>query len=419
MSLSRQRNRDSENTSSIAVLPKIVAHCSKIVAIDETTAVGVQEPDVEPDPAPVGEAGRQIVENGAISADLQAQLATPLIPRNTTVPTRKSQVFSTAADSQPAVSIQVKQLEEGVGLPLFEHVGRNVEPTEAGGELYEACRSMFSVLANLEMKIADLKGLKRGRLRMGVITTAKYLAPEMLGEFSQLYPGIDLALKVTNRDSIIDRMHANEDDLYIMGQTPMDQSDIVAYPFAPNPLVVMARKDHPLVLEKDIPLERIAEEPLILREPGSGIRDATQRLFEEHGLRPHVRMELGSNEAIKHAIVGGLGISVLSLHTLALEGAHGPVSLLDVEGFPIMRQWHLVYPKSKELSLVADAFLQFSLGVEPRIREQMMKLWPALKKQLAAARPAAKARDDSKSASSAEPEAKAKPASRPKKKAGK
>jgi DNA-binding transcriptional LysR family regulator len=331
--------------------------------------------------------------------------------------------FSRAAEelfvTQPTVSMQIRKLSDALGLPLFEQVGRNVRPTEVGKELYKSCRHIFENLAHLEMKISDLKGMKCGRLRLGVVTTAKYFAPEVLGEFCRKYPGIDVALKVSNRDRIVERINNFEDDLYIVGQTPSDSLDIQSFPFAPNPLVVLASRDHPLVGRKNIPLEDIAKEPLVLREPGSGIRDATLRLFENAGLKPNVRMELGSNEAIKHAVVGGLGLAVLSLHTLSLEGPNGPVAILDVKGFPIMRQWHLVYPRSKELSLVADAFLQFSLGVEPRIREQMMKLWPALKKQLAAARPAAKARDDSKSASSAEPEAKAKPASRPKKKAGK
>jgi DNA-binding transcriptional LysR family regulator len=165
--------------------------------------------------------------------------------------------------------------------------------------------------------------------------------------------------------------------------------EIESYPFAPNPLVVMASRDHPLVGEKNIPLSLIAEEPLILREPGSGIRDATLRLFQQHGLQPKVRMELGSNEAIKHAVVGGLGIAILSLHTLSLEGPNGPVAILDVEDFPIMRQWHLVYPKGKELSLVAKAFLEFSLDIEPRMREKMITLWPAMADALSAAQPAA------------------------------
>jgi DNA-binding transcriptional LysR family regulator len=291
--------------------------------------------------------------------------------------------FTRAAEelflTQPTVSMQIKKLADAMGLPLFEHVGRNVQPTEAGHELYDACRRMFETLANLEMKIADLKGMKRGRLRLGVITTAKYFAPEILGEFSQLYPGIEVSLKVTNRDSIIERMHDNEDDLYIMGQAPSNELEVQAYPFAPNPLVVMAPRNHPLVGKTNIPLERIAEEPLILREPGSGIRDATLRLFDAAGLRPKVRMELGSNEAIKHAIVGGLGLSVLSLHTLTLEGVDGHVAILDVKGFPIMRQWYLVHPKGKELSLVASTFLDFAVGSAPRLKERLEAMWPALR----------------------------------------
>jgi DNA-binding transcriptional LysR family regulator len=275
--------------------------------------------------------------------------------------------------------MQIRKLTDAIGLPLFEHVGRNVEPTEAGLELYYACRSMFESLANLEMKVSDLKGMKRGRLRMGVITTAKYLAPEILGEFSHLYPGIDLTLKVTNRDRIIERMHANEDDLYIMGQAPEDELDVESYPFAPNPLVVMAARNHPLVGKKNISLAEIAKEPFIIREPGSGIRDATFRAFDAKGLRPKVRMELGSNEAIKHAIAAGLGLSVLSLHTLTLEGTDGPVAILDVEGFPILRNWYIVYPKGKELSLVARTFLEFAIDNEPNIRKRMQTMWPALK----------------------------------------
>jgi LysR family transcriptional regulator, low CO2-responsive transcriptional regulator len=303
--------------------------------------------------------------------------------------------FSRAAEelfvTQPTVSMQIKKLSDALGLPLFEQIGRNVRPTEIGHELYKSCRQIFENLANLEMKISDHKGMKRGRLRLGVVTTAKYFVPEVLGEFCRLYPGIDVALKVSNRDRIIERLNAFEDDLYIMGQAPDDVMELESYPFAPNPLVLLAPRDHPLVGEKNIPLSRIAEEPLILREPGSGIRDATLRLFEREGLRPNVRMELGSNEAIKHAVVGGLGLAILSLHTLSLEGPNGPVAILDVENFPIMRQWHIVYPKGKELSLVTDAFLEFSLGVEPRMREKMKALWPEMADTLSNVGPAGKA----------------------------
>ena len=294
--------------------------------------------------------------------------------------------FTRAAEelflTQPTVSMQIKKLADSLGLPLFEHVGRNVRPTEAGRELYQSCRKIFETLANLEMKIADLKGVKRGRLRLGVITTAKYFAPEVLGAFCQRYPGIEVALKVSNRDRIIERISSNEDDLYVMGQTPDDLFDLETFPFAPNPLVVMAPRSHPLVGKKNIPLSRIADEPFILREPGSGIRDATLKVFDKLGRRPPVRMELGSNEAIKHAIVGGLGLSVQSLHTLTLEGPDGPVAILDVEGFPIMRQWYLVYPVGKELSLVAQAFLDFALEIEPRMRDRLQTMWPKLSKVL-------------------------------------
>ena len=291
--------------------------------------------------------------------------------------------FTRAAEelflTQPTVSMQIRKLTDAMGLPLFEHVGRNVEPTEAGLELYEASRKMFDTLANLEMKIADLKGLKRGRLRLAVITTAKYITPEILGKFSHEYPGIDLALKVTNRDRIVERINANEDDLYVVGQIPQSDLELESFPFAPNPMVVIAPRDHPLVGKKNIPLEVIANEPFIIREPGSGIRDATLGAFEARGVRPKVKMELGSNEAIKHAVVGGLGLSVLSLHTLTLEGADGPVAILDAEGFPIIREWFIVHPKGRDLSLIAKTFLEFAIGREAIIRERLEKIWPALK----------------------------------------
>lgn len=292
--------------------------------------------------------------------------------------------FTRAAEelflTQPTVSMQIKKLNDAIGLPLFEIVGRRVKPTEAGNELYKACRQVFEILFNLEIKIADIQGLKKGRLHVGVITTAKYLVPELLGEFSQQYPGIDLALKVTNRERIIERMIANADDLYIMGQAPEGDLEVDSFQFAPNPLVVMAPRNHPLVGKKRVSLKQISKEPFIMREPGSGIRDITLRTFEEKGLRPtNVRMELSSNEAIKHSIVGGLGLSVLSLHTLTLEGSDGPVAILNVEGFPIMRNWYIVYPRGKELSLAARAFIDFAIKSEPEILTRMQELWPSLK----------------------------------------
>ena len=291
--------------------------------------------------------------------------------------------FTRAAEelflTQPTVSMQVKKLADTVGTPLFQPAGRGVEATDAGREVYAASKDILRALSDLEARLADLQGLRRGRLRLGVITTAKYFAPVMLGEFCDLYPGVDVSLKVTNLGRINERLIANEDDISIIGESGAGELDAETIPFAPNPLVMVARYDHPLARERNIPLSRIAEEPFLLREPGSGIRVAVMKCFQEQGLRPRVRMELGSNEAIKHAVVGGLGISVLSLHSLTLEGANGPVALLDVEGFPIRRCWMLAYPRNRELSLVARTFLDFAVAREPEIRARMEDLLEELR----------------------------------------
>jgi len=271
--------------------------------------------------------------------------------------------FTRAAEelflAQPTVSMQLKKLADTIGLPLFEQVGIRIQLTDTGREVYAACQEVFHALANLETKVTDLKGVKRGHLALGVITSAKYLAPHLLGQFGRLHPGIDFSLKVTNRERLLERIVNYQDDLYILGQPP-SEIDIETYPLVPNPLVVMASRDHPLVGQSNIPLKRLLEEPFILREPGSGTRDALLRLLAEKGLKPPlVRMEFASNESIKHAIVAELGISVLSLHSLALEGTSGPIAVLDVQGFPIQRHWYLAHPKGRKPSLVARAFLDF------------------------------------------------------------
>jgi DNA-binding transcriptional LysR family regulator len=283
--------------------------------------------------------------------------------------------FTRAAEelflTQPTVSMQIKKLADAIGTPLFQQVGRRVEPTDAGREVYGACREILGALSNLDIKLADLKGLKRGRLRLGVITTAKYVAPELLGAFCEHYPGIDVSLKVTNRERILERLATNDDDLYVVGHLDEVSNDAEVIPFAPNPIVLVARADHPLAGEGNIPVQRLAGEYFLLREPGSGVRDAFLDHLAAGGVTPRVRMQLGSNEAIKHAIVGGLGISALSLHSLILESAGGKLALLDVEGFPIERRWNLVYPRNRELSLVAKTFLEFAVKSEPRICEQL------------------------------------------------
>ncbi len=206
--------------------------------------------------------------------------------------------------------------------------------------------------------VAELKGLKQGRLRIAVVTTAKYFLPRLLGPFCQRYPGIEVSLKVTNRERLLSRLETNEDDIYIMAQPPRDR-DVAVEPFMENPLVVLASRYHPLAGVARIPIQRLADEHFLMRESGSGTRKALERLFAEHGVTPKVRMELGSNEAIKQGIVGGLGISVLSQHTLALDAAAGQIIILDVEHFPIQHHWYVVRSAEKEPSMIVRTFLDY------------------------------------------------------------
>jgi len=267
--------------------------------------------------------------------------------------------FTRAAEelflTQPTVSMQIKKLSDTVGLPLFEQVGKKIYLTDIGHELHRTCRGISDHLANFEMIAADMKGMKKGKLRLAVVTTAKYFAPRLLGTFCQQYPGVDASLKVSNRERVLERLANNMDDLYILGQPPLNV-DIEAEAFLENYLVVIAPVNHPLAKKKKIPLERLAEEPFLLREAGSGTRIATERLFEELGLKIRMRMELGSNEAIKQAVIGGLGISVLSRHTLESDMPTKRFAMLDVQGFPIKRHWYFVYPAGKQLSIIARTF---------------------------------------------------------------
>ena len=262
--------------------------------------------------------------------------------------------------TQPTVSMQIKKLTDAVGLPLFEQVGKKIYMTEVGKELFTVCREIFASLERFEMTVADMQGLKQGQLRLAVITTAEYFIPRLLGPFCQRYPGIDVALEVFNRERILQRLNDNLDDLYILGQPP-EGIDVNYHPFLENPLVVLAPRDHPLAGASNIPLQQLAAEPFIMREAGSGTRQAVQRLFDENRVPINVRMELGSNEAIKQAILGGLGISVLSEHTLTPEVAAGQLVILGVEHFPIRRSWYVVYPTGKQLSVIARTFCDYLL----------------------------------------------------------
>ncbi len=257
-----------------------------------------------------------------------------------------------------ALSIQIKQLSKTMGMPLHEQVGKRLFLTAAGRLVEAASRDIFDRLDALDVALAETRGLERGSLRLSIITTAKYFVPRLLGGFCKLHPGIEVSLGVDNRDRLLERLSGNLDDLYIMGNTP-DNLNVVSLPFMMNPLVVVAPASHPLAKERKIAPARLAGEPFIMREPGSGTRLAAERFFGMHGVHLTVRMALGSNEAIKQAVAGEMGLAVVSRHTLSLDVASGAFAVLDVEGFPLMRQWYAVYPAGKRISPVTRAFLAY------------------------------------------------------------
>lgn len=270
--------------------------------------------------------------------------------------------FTRAAEElhvvQPTVSAQIKLLSESVGMPLFEQIGKKVHLTAAGRELQRTCAELFDSWNRFKMTIADLQGMKKGTLHIAVVSTAKYFVPRMLGPFCRRYPEIDVALEILNRDSVVERLAQNRDDLYIMGLPP-DELDVEQHPFLENPLVMIAGRDHPLANARQIHLKDLAHERFIMREAGSGTRLAADDFFRRHRFRPRRTMQLGNNEAVKWAVAGGLGVAVISQHALTLEPMRDRLTLLDVEGFPIEGSWYVVYPKGKRLSVIAQAFFDY------------------------------------------------------------
>jgi LysR family transcriptional regulator, low CO2-responsive transcriptional regulator len=263
--------------------------------------------------------------------------------------------------SQPAVSMQVKQLEDVLGLPLFEHMGKRIHLTEAGEEALKTSRIIAAELSNLQHAVAEIQGLKGGTLTVSATSTASVLAARLMALFRALHPDVRLSLNVVNRETLLLHLAENNIDLALMGKPP-EGLDVKAQAFMDNPLVVIAATSHPLAGVADISLERLVAEPLIGREQGSGTRGALEKFLEGQGLILKPAMEMNKNEAIKQAVEAGLGLGVVSLHTVKAELASGQLCVLDVRGFPLMRQWYLVQRRGKRLSPAAQAFAQFVLN---------------------------------------------------------
>ncbi len=262
--------------------------------------------------------------------------------------------------TQPAVSMQIKQLEDNINLPLFEQLGKRIFLTEAGQELYQYSRAISQQLADLEVALDELKGMERGKLNISVVTTANYFAPHLLAKFCQRYTGVTVSLNVSNRETVLKQLSDNLIDLAIMGQPP-DHLDIDSQSFMENPLVVVAPPNHPLCKEKNIAVKRLASEIFLVRESGSGTRSAMERFFAAHEIKINKGMETDTTEAIKQAVQAGMGLGIMSRHTVELELETERLKILDIQNFPIMRYWHVVNRKNKRLSNVANTFRDFLL----------------------------------------------------------
>jgi DNA-binding transcriptional LysR family regulator len=262
--------------------------------------------------------------------------------------------------TQPAVSMQLRQLEEQLQVSLFEPVGRGLQITEPGRELAAMAGDLLLRLDDFTEAARELRGVRRGRVRLGVVSTAKYFAPRLLAQFLKAHPGLDIKLSVYNRAHIIEELQSYSIDLGIMGRPP-DGSQLVGTPFAPNPLAIVAAPSHPLSLRNRISPADLEHERFIVREAGSGTRIAMDRFFADVGINIDPIMEADSNETIKQSVMAGIGIGMLSLHTVRLEQAAGRLVTLRVEGLPLRRQWFVVHSRLRRLTPAADEFLQYLL----------------------------------------------------------
>jgi DNA-binding transcriptional LysR family regulator len=261
----------------------------------------------------------------------------------------------------PAVSMQIKELEIEFGLPLFDRTSRQVSLTTVGEYMVEHTRRVLSAMRDAEDLVARFRGLQTGPLDVGMVSTAKYFLPRLLAQFRQEHPGIEIRLQVANnREQIVALMQEGDIELAIMGRPPKDYPTR-AEPFAMHPHVLVTSVDHPFTRAETVPARALMNEEFIVREPGSGTRAALDEFMRAHQMTPRVVMQMSSNEAIKQAVMAGMGVSLLSLHTVGLELDHHLIAAPETEGLPVMRRWHVVNNLAKTLSPAAEAFRYFIL----------------------------------------------------------
>ncbi len=270
--------------------------------------------------------------------------------------------FSRAAEelhlTQPAVSTQVKQLSMHAGLPLFEQLGKRIYLTAAGVELLAHGRAIIEQFRAAEEAMARQKGVSGGKLNVAVISAGDYFFPRLLAEFTRRHRDVTLNLSVHNREELLRQMAENQTDLAIMVRPP-EGVRAVSESFAPHPYVIVAAPDHPLVRARRIPFAMLVRERFVVRERGSDTWSSMEQAFGRRLAKLNIAMEVHSTEAIKQAVIAGMGISFLSAHTIGMEMRLGSLAVLDVQGFPLMLEWYVVHRENKRLPPVAIAFRQF------------------------------------------------------------
>ena len=283
--------------------------------------------------------------------------------------------FSRAAEelhlTQPAVSTQVRKLQEHVGLPLFEQLGKKVHLTPAGAQMLQSSREIIQKFEEAEAAMSQYKGVSGGRLNVSVISAGDYFFPRLLVEFRRHHEGVKLNLSVHNRADLLGHLADNLTDLAVMVRPPLD-ADTLNEPFAPHPYVIVASAKHPLAREKRLPLARVIREPFVVREKGSDTWQSMADGFGRHLEHLNIAMEIKSTETIKQAVIAGMGISFLSAHTVSRELRAGSLAMLDVQGFPLMLNWYVVHRRNKRLPPVAQAFREFLLRDGARLIEEIV-----------------------------------------------
>lgn len=257
--------------------------------------------------------------------------------------------------TQPTASMQLKEISASVGLPLYEVIGKKVFLTDVGKSLAVTAREITQSLASFEQLTYATKGIAKGHLRIAVVSTAKYFMPRLIGSFCKRHPLIDVSLEILNRDGVLGRLRQNTDDLYIMSMPP-DDVVLMDEVLMPNPIVVIAASNDPLIKQRNVTLSDLKSRRFILRESGSGTRMTADQYFRMKKFHPDIRLELGSNEAVKESVAGGLGIGVISQYALHGHQKEHGVRVMDVDEFPLKSSWHLVHLASKNLSPIALAF---------------------------------------------------------------